>query len=143
MSAIRRRLFMADVYATLNSELADFEEEMIELEQKIAEFNARRSDVHAAISGIRAFLKAKGRSPVAATAELEMTSNGKSLIATLREALMDRKPHSLLDLAKAAEAKGFDFGEKRPLRTVNATLLGGGKAVGIGRLPDGRWQLTA
>lgn len=134
---------MADVYTTLNSELADFEEEMIQLDQKAAEINMRRSDVSAAINGIRAFLKAKGKPPIAATAEPEITSNGKTLISTLREALADKRPHTLLELADIAARRGFDFGDKRPLRTVNATLLGGGKAVGINRLPDGKWQLTA
>jgi hypothetical protein len=62
------------------------------------------------------------------------------LYVLLSDILADGKARTINQLAALVKARGFDFGDRKPLRTISFTLMGIARGRTIRRLGGNRWQ---
>ncbi len=136
---------------TLKQKATDLSTERNRLKKKLAEGERRLTDINGALAGIETLLRLEGvtldlsfgtDADTDSTKPLNGSSEAPALQDVLRHALADRRPHTVEDLIRIAEAKGIVFAGKHPFNTVNFTMMGMSRNKTYERSDDGRWKFV-
>ena len=121
---------------------SDLQERLDAVEKDRAAMQQRMTELEQAEAGLRVLLQRESQNTALYAsdnggADIGGTELARLILQTLHQA---KKPLILEDFKKAAEAVGFDFGDKSPGRVLHWALVGMATGNSVEKVGD-KWQI--